>query len=58
MKKTLHRDLVFTAKEVKEALIGLLREKDQPYPDDNASTLSFKLSEHGAELAWSESTEH
>lgn len=56
MKKTVSRDLVFTGKEVFDAILFMLRQIDHPTPSEGAE-VSFRLSESGASLAWTETTE-
>lgn len=54
MKRTIHRDLVFTAAEVQDALVYMLRERHSAATPSDKADVAFKLSEHGASLAWTE----
>ncbi len=58
MKKTIHRDLVFTAAEVKSAILAMLRAEDHPYPGLGVVDETFQLGEYGASLAWTEVVEN
>lgn len=57
MKKTITRDLVFTAAEVRDAILFMLRERDHPVPSESHTSFDFNISENGASLAWTETTD-
>jgi hypothetical protein len=54
VKTHISRRIEFTSDDIKEMIIERLEAQDRPYPRDSAVTISFKLTEDGAELAWQE----
>jgi len=57
MKKKIHRDLVFTAADVRCALDHYLSHLGQQFPQESATNVVFSLSKDGARLAWTEEME-
>ena len=55
MNRTVHRHYEFSTDDIKEALIDWLRAKDIQYPTGDEISLSYKLTENGAELSWAQS---
>jgi hypothetical protein len=54
MNRTITRKIVFTADEVKDALINYLEKNSQKAPLTTDDSTSFELNEFGAVLEWTD----
>jgi hypothetical protein len=54
MRMHISRRIEFSPDDIKEMIVERLEQQDRPYPRDSAVTITFKLTEDGAELSWQE----